>query len=82
MIEIETSVRVRVSLLAWGFTRADIEHAVDKAMRGEARKGWDFVDVTRLDEVPCPLNIDDGRALAAEQEHYWAYVVYPVWSAG
>jgi hypothetical protein len=76
------STRVRVSLLAWGFTQADIEHAIDKALWGKGRQNWDFVDVQRLSELPCPLDVQDGKAIAADKERYWAYVVYPVGDVG
>jgi hypothetical protein len=70
-----------VALKAWGFIQADIEHATDKAMQQEAKQAWDFVDVEHLNESPCPLDVKDDNALAAEEERYWAYVVYPVRSA-
>jgi hypothetical protein len=72
------STQVRVYLLAWGVTLADVEHAIEKATWGEARQGWDFVGIKRLNELPCPLDVRDGRAIAADCDRYWAYVVYPV----
>ncbi|HEV3170758.1 MAG TPA: hypothetical protein VGZ32_10485 [Actinocrinis sp.] len=67
---------MRVHLLAWGFTAADVEHAVDKAGQGWARETWEFVEVERFQEVPCPLNIKDPAAIAAAQGYHWAYVAY------
>lgn len=66
-----------VQLAAWGFTGADVEHAVDAAQAGVARGGWAFAEerTARFQDAVCPLDLDDGCALAVGQGFHWAYVV-------
>lgn len=66
-----------VHLAAWGFNRADVEHAIDAAKAGVARSRWAFSEerTVRIQCAVCPLDLTDGAALAAEQGPYWAYLV-------
>jgi hypothetical protein len=69
------TVPVRAQL--WGVTEADIDYALRKAKAGEFRRTWEFATIERLSGIPCPLDMHDPKAIAAEQGYHWAYVVYP-----
>jgi len=68
---------MRVRLLAWGRTEADIDRAVAWARRGSGRAGWDM-DIMRLRIPAGPLPLEDPAALAAEAapDGSWAYAAY------
>lgn len=72
----EATRPVRVHLLAWGATGADVENAVYRAGQGWARETWEFVEVERFREVPCPLDLKDPAAIATGSGYHWAYVAY------
>lgn len=68
--------RLPVRVRAWGATDAEVDEALRRAGRGWGRGGWEFADVKRLTGAPCPLDVHDRTALAAEQGYDWAYVVH------
>lgn len=65
-------VRVR----AWGLTDEEAEAAVKRSVQGWGRSGWEIAVVERLTGAPCPLDVNDPRALAAQADFGWAYAVY------
>lgn len=67
---------IHVHLLAWGLTKADQDRAVYRAGQGHSRNAWEFVETERLTGEVCPLNLRDGRSIAADAGYGWAYVVY------
>jgi len=69
--------RSPVSLQVWGTTPAEQEHAIRKAGQGWGRNNWDFVETERLTGEVCPLNLQDGKRIAADSGYGWAYIVYP-----
>jgi|GEM_PF-6590874 len=69
------AARLLVQVRAWGLTDADVEDALRHAGRGWGRGGWEFAAVERLTGSPCPLDVRDPQALAAEADFGWAYVV-------
>jgi hypothetical protein len=69
--------RSAVRLQVWGLTSADQEHAVHRAGQGWGRNDWDFVATERLCGPTCPLDLKDGKAIAADTGYGWAYIVYP-----
>lgn len=60
----------------WGRTPAEQEHAIRMAHYGWGRCNWAFVETDRHDEQNCPLDLYDGRSLAADSGSGWAYIVY------
>ena len=70
--------KVHVVAHIWGLTVDDQDRAERAARRGWSRCGWDFVAIGRSADHMCPLDLLDGRSLAAESGCGWAYVVYPV----
>ena len=73
------AAHLEVQVLAWGFTGADVEHAVERAVRGEARAHWEPVDTVRSRDAACPFDPHDPAALAGERDGrlgHWAYAVY------
>jgi hypothetical protein len=56
-------------------TASSLEFAVGRC----ARPFWALAEVERLIGVPCPLNVHDPSALAAEAGYGWAYVVRRAW---
>lgn len=64
-------------LRVWGETDADVRHAEFKAADRPSRRGWEFTDVERLGGVPCPIDVRDPGAVAADRGYGWAYAVYP-----
>jgi hypothetical protein len=68
--------RSPVRLRVWGATPAEQEQAIRKAGQGWGRNSWDFVATERLDGAVCPLDLHDGKSIAAESGYGWAYVVY------
>lgn len=68
---------MKVRLRVWGFTAADVLHAIDAAGAGPGRAAWEF-DVERLDGAVCPLDVRDPKVLAADAGYHWAYCAYPV----
>jgi len=69
------AARLSVQVRAWGLTDADVEDALRHAGRGWGRGGWEFVAVERLTGAPCPLDVRNPGALAADAGYGWAYVV-------
>jgi hypothetical protein len=73
---IHTAMRV----FAWGKTAHDAVVALEMAAVGAGRVDWEFVSADCTSRMPCPLDLGDPYAVAAEQdpsdEHAWAYVVY------
>ncbi|HEV2347385.1 MAG TPA: hypothetical protein VGS97_25040 [Actinocrinis sp.] len=65
-----------VRLLVWGVTEADQNRAVSKAGQAPSRGLWDFVQTDRVSGPTCPLDLKDGKSLAADQGYHWAYVAY------
>ena len=61
---------------AWGYTGADVEHALYKAAQGAAREPWQFAAEERLGGRVCPIDVQDPAAIAADQGYHWAYAVY------
>lgn len=71
-----TSVRV----LVWGATAAERHFALLQARRRPWSGGlpWKVAEVESLGlGVPCPVDVCDPAALAAESDYGWAYAVYP-----
>lgn len=62
----------------WGMTEADVEHAIGRASWGPWRRSWVFVQIERLDGPICPIDVNDGKAIAVGTGDGWAYAVYPV----
>jgi hypothetical protein len=67
---------IDVRVLAHGFTRADVENALDKATRGPAREHWRPAVVERFEQPACPFDLEDPKALAADAGYHWSYAVY------
>jgi len=69
--------RLPVRALLWGRTDADLWRALSHAQGAPSRGAWEFVTEQQqtLTSPTCPLNLEDPRALAAEQGYGWAYVV-------
>lgn len=68
---------VRVVAHIWGLTADDQDCAERAARWGWSRRGWDFVTIGRSADETCPLDLRDGKSLAAGSGRGWAYVVYP-----
>lgn len=72
-----------VRVLAWGFTGADLAHAVDLATLGPRADNWVAADgdVERFQEPRCPFVVGDPASLAYDRDPrlgHWAYAVYRV----
>lgn len=75
--------RLQVRVLAWGFTGADLEHAVDLATLGPRARHWTAAseDIERCREPHCPFVVGDPASLAYDRDEklgHWAYAVYRV----
>ncbi len=70
-------VRVRLRLVAWGATDADVDTAIRQAGLGSWRADWEFVEVERSVGGPCPVDPLDGGLVASGAGDGWAYAVYP-----
>lgn len=69
---------IHVHLVVWGLTQAEQDKAIDRASQSHWRKAWEFVETERLSGKVCPINLHDGRSIAADTDYGWAYIVYPV----
>jgi len=74
--------RVPVQLVAWGLTDADADTAVSCAERRPSRVAWEFVEVRKLTEGACPIDISDPKVVAADAGAGWAYAVLPAGDRG
>ncbi len=65
---------VPIHLVAWGATESDVERAISEASLGWGRQTWDIVAVERHIGVPCPIDVEDRWAIAADRHYDWAYL--------
>lgn len=75
MIDVGARPELCVRVLLWGVTDRDVDFALDHATRAPGRRAWQFVVEQRHTSATCPLDLEDRKALAAEQGYGWAYVV-------
>jgi hypothetical protein len=61
---------VAVRLLVWGGTDRDVECALDHARQGWSRETWRIT----VERVPGPVDVPDGKEIAARHTATWGYV--------
>lgn len=69
--------KVRLRLVAWGESESGVQIAIHQAGLGAWRIDWEFTDIQRHTAVPCPIDQQDGAAVATGAGYGWAYAVYP-----
>jgi hypothetical protein len=67
---------VRVVLLLWGFTDADVQEAETNARQRHFSSGWEIVDVIPRTGTPCPIPRHDPIALDQNAMYDAAWAAY------